>query len=228
VFGYASVRESHALTELTEQSAVILDVCEQHDWSIVEIARDLVQAERPGLDRSELGRVLRRLESCEDSCLVVAQLGRLSGSAADLADVLSRLTERGIRLVAVDVQMDTATAPGRLAADALISVGAWERQRIEGSAEAFATSPGKSSPSSRPAVHDVPALKQHIVDMRASGMTLQAIADRLNAEGVPTLRGGQRWRPSSVQAAVGYHRPPQRRGAPYGGVPYGGAQGGRS
>ena len=43
--------------------------------------------------------------------------------------------------------------------------------------------------------------------MRASGMTLQAIADTLNSEGVPTLRGGSEWRPSSVQAATGYKRP---------------------
>ena len=43
--------------------------------------------------------------------------------------------------------------------------------------------------------------------MRAQGMTLQAIADVLNAEGVPTLRGGALWRPSSVQRATGYRRP---------------------
>jgi hypothetical protein len=42
-------------------------------------------------------------------------------------------------------------------------------------------------------------------------MTLQAIADSLNDEGVPTLRGGSRWRPSSVQAATGYRRPKKRR-----------------
>jgi hypothetical protein len=29
----------------------------------------------------------------------------------------------------------------------------------------------------------------------------------LNADGVPTLRGGAKWRPSSVQVAAGYHRP---------------------
>ena len=62
---------------------------------------------------------------------------------------------------------------------------------------------------SRPAVHDLPALKKHIVAMRSAGMTLQAIADRLNAEGVPTLRGGKKWRPSSVQVAAGYRRPGQ-------------------
>jgi hypothetical protein len=37
-------------------------------------------------------------------------------------------------------------------------------------------------------------------------MTLQAIADVLNAEGVPTPRGGAQWRPSSVQTAAGYKR----------------------
>jgi hypothetical protein len=41
-------------------------------------------------------------------------------------------------------------------------------------------------------------------------MTLQAIADQLNAEGVPTLRGGKKWRPSSIQGALGYRRPDPR------------------
>ena len=58
-----------------------------------------------------------------------------------------------------------------------------------------------------PAVADYPGLRQRIARMRAEGMTLQAIADRLNAEGVPTVRGGAKWRPSSVQAAAGYRRP---------------------
>jgi hypothetical protein len=42
--------------------------------------------------------------------------------------------------------------------------------------------------------------------MRNQGITLQAIADQLNEEGVPTVRGGAKWRPSSVQAATGYRR----------------------
>ena len=43
--------------------------------------------------------------------------------------------------------------------------------------------------------------------MRAGGMTLQAIADRLNAERIPTVRDGAEWRPSSVQSAACYQRP---------------------
>jgi hypothetical protein len=42
-------------------------------------------------------------------------------------------------------------------------------------------------------------------------MTLQQIADALNAEGVPTIRGGKLWRPSSVESAAGYKRRKPRR-----------------
>jgi hypothetical protein len=57
-------------------------------------------------------------------------------------------------------------------------------------------------------VADNPELRDRIMAMRAAGMTLQAIADELNADGIPTVRGGAKWRPSSVQAAAGYQRPP--------------------
>ena len=55
---------------------------------------------------------------------------------------------------------------------------------------------------------DVPALRARVVAMRERGMSLQAIADALNAAGVPTLRGGSHWRPSSVQVLAGYKPPP--------------------
>lgn len=60
-------------------------------------------------------------------------------------------------------------------------------------------------------VEDIPSLKERILEMRREGRTLQAVADQLNEEGVPTIRGGQLWRPSSVQAALGYRRPRRRR-----------------
>ena len=46
------------------------------------------------------------------------------------------------------------------------------------------------TPAGRSAVSDLPELHERIVRMREQGMTLQAIADVLNDEGVPTLRGG--------------------------------------
>jgi len=66
--------------------------------------------------------------------------------------------------------------------------------------------PQNGRPRRRPALADDPELVERIVQMRAQGMTLQAIADRLNAEGVPTVRGGAEWRPSSVRSGLGYKR----------------------
>jgi DNA-binding transcriptional MerR regulator len=60
---------------------------------------------------------------------------------------------------------------------------------------------------------DRPELLQKIAAMRSQGMSLREIAERLNAEEVPTLRGGALWRPSSIQAALGYKRP-NRYGRP--------------
>ena len=66
--------------------------------------------------------------------------------------------------------------------------------------------PRNGRPRRRPALADNPELVERIVRMRAQGMTLQAIADRLNEEGVPTVRGGAEWRPSSVRSGLGYKR----------------------
>jgi DNA invertase Pin-like site-specific DNA recombinase len=62
----------------------------------------------------------------------------------------------------------------------------------------------KGARPGRPAVADRPELRARIRALRAQGWTLQAIADTLDAEGVPTLRGGAEWRTSSVQSAAGY------------------------
>jgi peptidoglycan hydrolase-like protein with peptidoglycan-binding domain/anti-sigma regulatory factor (Ser/Thr protein kinase) len=59
-----------------------------------------------------------------------------------------------------------------------------------------------ASRSSRTARDGLPALDDRVRAMRAGGMTLQAIADRLNAENVAPLNGGTKWRPSVIQEAI--------------------------
>jgi DNA invertase Pin-like site-specific DNA recombinase len=113
----------------------------------------------------------------------------------------------------VDLDLDTASPSGRSTARALTSVAGWERERLvdrtrKGLAAARAKRRASPDRSSSP---DWEAIKDRIAGMRAEGMTLQAIADQLNREGVPTQRGGSEWRPSSVQTAAGYKRPPRPR-----------------
>ena len=149
---------------------------------------------------------------------MVAELGRLSGSPQEVGDILEWLRRRQARLVAVDDGLDTGTRSGGEAADKLPSLPALNGQQRSSARTGHPDSLPQQRPTegsnsgTRPAEHDASTLKARIQAMRASGMTLQAIADTLNAEGVPTVRGGARWRPSSVQAAAGYKRPSRGRG----------------
>jgi hypothetical protein len=43
---------------------------------------------------------------------------------------------------------------------------------------------------------------QRIRRARQRGLSFAAIADRLNADGVPTAQGGQRWYPATVRAVL--------------------------
>jgi peptidoglycan hydrolase-like protein with peptidoglycan-binding domain/DNA invertase Pin-like site-specific DNA recombinase len=205
--GYVSTAASAGLRsdEFGEQLNAIDAYCDERGWELVEVVQDVDTAR--ARERQGLLYALEKIGRGEASCIIVAELGRLSRSAADLGGILERLERSDGRLVALDVGLDTASDEGRVAAQALASVGSWEHERTAGRlAAAAAPPPAVLDPLP---VEDVGALKQRIVDMRESGMTLQAIADVLNAEGVPTLRGGAKWRPSSVQSAAGYRRPPK-------------------
>lgn len=193
---------------LHHQAADINDHCERRGWKLLEVVRDVEGQNAKGLERPGLVYALERIDKGEASCLVVSELERVSRSAADLGRILEWLGRSKGSFVALDVGLDTASAEGAVATRALMSVGTWESRRLaDQTRKGLAAARARRAATGRPAVEDVPALKQRIVAMRNDGMTLQAIADRLNAEGVPTLRGGAHWRPSSVQAAAGYRRP---------------------
>jgi hypothetical protein len=144
-----------------------------------------------------LAEALRRIARGEASTLLLA---RLEDGARDLAGLLALidwLWEAGADLLAVDVGFDTGSPPGRQALEVLRRLQGWD------------TEPGpRRPPRGRPGLRArIPELGERLLSMRESGMTMQAIADTLNAEGVPTQRGGALWRPSSVQSALGYRRP---------------------
>jgi peptidoglycan hydrolase-like protein with peptidoglycan-binding domain/DNA invertase Pin-like site-specific DNA recombinase len=211
--GYVSVSDKESFDDprVKAQMDAIDSLCEKRGWRLLELVRDKEVPSGKALERPGLGYALECLEAGQASCLVVANLRRLSHSVADLGRILEVIGRHGGRLVALDVGVDTATPEGRKAANVLVSVSGWERQRLAArTRQGLEAARAKGGAVGRPSVHDVPALKQWIVELRNSGLTLQAIADRLNTEGVPTLRGGEKWRPSAVQAAAGYKRPPRQ------------------
>jgi DNA invertase Pin-like site-specific DNA recombinase len=158
--------------------------------------------------RPSLQWALAQIADRQADTLVVVRLGDLSSSVATLSPLLRWFMDGGRVLIALDLGIDTSTPEGRLAAEAVASVGSLERERISaGTRHGMAAARMRGQRQGPPAVADMPELHARIASMREDGMTLQAIADVLNDEGVPTLRGGAKWRPSSVQRAAGYRRP---------------------
>jgi peptidoglycan hydrolase-like protein with peptidoglycan-binding domain/DNA invertase Pin-like site-specific DNA recombinase len=211
--GYASVAAGESLDgpQLKAQAAAIDTLCEERGWRLLQLVDDVEGPPGTALERPGLSYALERISSGEAGCLIVSQLQRLSPSVTELGRILEVIGRGGGRLVALDLEIDTATPSGRKAANVLVSVTAWERERLAArTRKGLEAAPAKGGASSRPALEDVAAVKEWIAHMRKDGLTLQAIADRLNDEGVPTLRGGEKWRPSSVQTATGYRRPQQR------------------
>lgn len=197
---------------VSEQLRIIASECEWRGLTLLEVVHDW-ELHDEGLERPGLESALKRISEGEARGLVVSELSRLSRSVGQLGVIIEWFTRSNARLIAVAEQVDTYESGGWLASRALIEVSRWEREphieRTEGGHQA-------SSTKRRRAVADDPRLVRRIKQMRSEKMSLQAIADRLNADGVPTVRGGVKWRPSSVHAAVGYKRPPRRPTEPAG------------
>jgi DNA invertase Pin-like site-specific DNA recombinase len=210
VIGYVTLSPDAPASEADVPVHAIEAACERSDWELLEVVTDrengVSSLERPGLSHA-----LEQIAGGQARGLVVSDLRRLSRSIVDLGALVEWFRDARAALVALDLGIDTSTPSGSELAATLVKLSGWERERIERRNRSGLTavkSPRQSS--GRASVADRPALLERINAMRAANMTLQAIADQLNAEGVPTLRGGQMWRPSSVQAALGYKRPGTR------------------
>lgn len=205
VLGY--VRVSTSTQTAAAQVAAIRAECERRGWDLVGVAEDHARSGAT-LDRPGLIEALDRIAGGEADGLVAAALDRVSRSTIDLAELLAWFTEHGAMLVALDLGMDTSSPAGRLVATVIGAVAEWERETIRvRTREGMAFRRAQGRPTGRPAVADRPELADRIRTMRQAGMSLRKIADTLNEEGVPTLRGAERWRASSVQTASGYRRP---------------------
>jgi DNA invertase Pin-like site-specific DNA recombinase len=209
VIGYVTVAGDHGAGSAFDSSRAIETMCERSAWELLETVRDPDQG--PTLDRPGLRYALERITSGVAQGLIVNDLQRISRSIVDLGALMAWFRDADATLIALDLDIDTSTPEGRHVANTLIALSARDHQRIaSGTRRGLAKGRASGRPNGRPAVSHRPELVERIVAMRAAKMTLRAIADQFNAEGVPTLRGGKKWRPSSIQAALGYRRPGPR------------------
>jgi DNA invertase Pin-like site-specific DNA recombinase len=201
LLGYVCSDVPHVEQDVNRQTTVIARLCARRDWDLVSVVYEARPPKGNALRRPALSGALQRLAAGEATCLAVTDLRCLGRSVADVGRVLDAIESAGARLVSLEPPIDSGTHAGRAAMRILSAVSEWERLRAaERSRRGLA-----AARALQPTIE--PGLKRQIARMRGAGMTLQAIVDELNAAGVPTVRGGSTWRPSSVQAAIGYKRP---------------------
>jgi peptidoglycan hydrolase-like protein with peptidoglycan-binding domain/DNA invertase Pin-like site-specific DNA recombinase len=205
VIGYVMVSAEGPPQEADGPARLIEAACQRGGWALEEVVTDRENGH--GLDKPGLTYALERIANGEARGLVVSDMRRLCHSIADMGALMGWFIDANATLVALDLSVDTSTAAGREIAATMIRLADWDQSRAARRSRQAVTAVRSGG---RPAVADREQLAERITAMRASGMTLQAIADQLNNENVPTLRGGKMWRPSSVQTALGYRRPTPR------------------
>jgi hypothetical protein len=189
-----------AVAYLRRHGELELELGPPRKLTIVATYVDEADDERPALAAG-----LESIASGQADTLYVQRLGAVAGSLRELVRLIDWLADADATLLAGDVALDTHGSAGARTVALLREIERWSREPAD-----------RRRPPGRPGLAaGSPELAELIGALRESGLSLLAIAERLNADRVPTPRGGATWRPSSVQAALGYRRPrPPAPGVP--------------
>ncbi len=173
----------------------------QRDWDVEIVADEGVSAKtltkRPGLQAA-----LERLDRGDADYLLALRLDRVSRSVSDFASLLDRATARGWELRLLDPNIDTSEPAGRFTANVLASAAQYERELIgKRTQEGMAQRRAEGVRIGRPRTLGDDVVRR-IRERREAGVSMQGIADELNAAGVATARGGARWYASTIHRVL--------------------------
>jgi DNA invertase Pin-like site-specific DNA recombinase len=203
VIGYTRVSTEEQGADGAGMQAQVVAIAEAvrvRGWRVAAWESDTLSGR--SLNRPGLTRALTACQNRTASGIVVAKLDRLSRSIVDFAGLLERAQREGWNVVALDLGVDLSTPAGEFLANVMASVAQWERRIISArTKEALAVKAAQGVVLGRPTSIE-PELAARITQMRNEGQTLRAICNVLNADGVPTPRGGAVWRPSSLSSVL--------------------------
>jgi DNA invertase Pin-like site-specific DNA recombinase len=161
------------------------------------------------LSRPGLQRLLSLVEAGHLDVVIIYKLDRLTRSVADLDKLMKLFERKGVALVSLQESLDATTATGRLMMNLLASISQWEREVIgERTRDAMQHLKAQGQVYSR-SVFDNTGILARMRRERAEGHSYHQIAGSLNADGIPTTRGGQ-WYACTVRQILQRSTPPAR------------------
>lgn len=216
--GYVRVsteEQAQSGLSLAEQQRQLRAYCDLYGFELVGVYED-AGVSAATLDREGLQSALAAMKS-EAAGLIVSKLDRLTRRVFDAGELFDTVF-RDRQLVSVGEQLDTSTAAGRLTCNLLVSVAQWERETIAERTRAAMRQKKAKGQSTGVAPFGyrketdkntekkilVPDAVEHpILDrmkkLRGEGLGWSAIAEALNAEGLPNRSGRVgTWTPAHV------------------------------
>jgi DNA invertase Pin-like site-specific DNA recombinase len=197
VVGYTRVSTEEQAASglgLKAQEQAIQTECERRRLTLCAIySDDGVSGTVPPDKRPGLAAAITALDAGEGSTLMVAKVDRLGRSFADLA-LLTPLAERaGWAIIALNSPLDTSTPSGAAMARMMNVFAALERDLIsERTTAALAVKKAMGVKLGKPS-KVTPEARKQLAALRKQGYTWQAIADQLNADGIPSGSGVPAW-----------------------------------
>ena len=214
VLGYTRVSTDEQAASglgLAAQEAALRLEAERRGWEL-EIVSDAGISGASIAKRPALCDALARLARGEADALATPKLDRLSRSVADFAGMVERARRERWGLICLDLGVDTSTPTGEAMAG-MVAVFAQMERRLIGERTRVALQAKKAAGArlGRPRLLAVEAVERAAA-LRALGLTLQAAAAQLAAEGFTRPRGGT-WTPSAVASALRSHALDQQAAA---------------
>ena len=187
---------------LESQAVAIRAEATRRGWDLEIIADEGESGSK--VDRPGLLIVKDKLARGEAQALIVAKQDRLMRSSLGWAQIVSESKDQKWSLICLDINLDTASPMGECMGTILAAIAQLELEQIrKRTKDALAVKKAQGSRLGRPATMPEET-RARINALRNSGVTLQGVADTLNAEGIPTARGGSKWYASTVQKAIAY------------------------
>jgi DNA invertase Pin-like site-specific DNA recombinase len=187
---------------LEAQAIAIRAEADRRGWDLEIIADEGESGSK--VDRPGLLIAKDKLARGEVQALIVAKQDRLMRSSLGWAQIVSQSKEQKWSLICLDLNLDTASPMGECMGSILAAVAQFELEQIrKRTKDALAVKKAQGYRLGRPATMPEET-RARINALRNTGVTLQGVADTLNAEGIPTARGGSKWYASTVQKAIAY------------------------
>ena len=203
VLGYTRVSTEEQASSglgLAAQEAALRLEADHRGWEL-EIVTDAGISGASIAKRPALCDALARLGRGEADALATPKLDRLSRSVADFAGMVERARRERWSLICLDLGVDTSTPTGEAMAGMVAVFAQMERRLIgERTRVALQAKKAKGARLGRPRLLSDEAVARAVA-LRADGLTLQATADQLTAEGFTRPKGGT-WTPGAVASAL--------------------------